>query len=71
MSKAPLPEALEMLIQHGLLSRERAEDRDAFFDGLADAVKSGAITIEQAEAMAARCARRDAVAHLFTRPEDN
>lgn len=60
-----------MLIRNGLLSRERAEDRDAFFDGLADAVERGSITLEQAGAMAARCARRDAAAHLFSRTGDN
>lgn len=57
--KTPLPEPLELLVQLGMMPRELAEQRNAFFDNLADAVQRGELTLEQAEAMGARLGTKD------------
>lgn len=56
----PLPEVMQSLVEDGLLPREKAETRNAFFESLAAAVDRGELTIEEAIAEGARLGELDA-----------
>ncbi len=53
---------LRAAVRAGLMTEQQALDADAFGDGLVQRVKDGELTIEQAEALAAKQGTADALA---------